>query len=395
MAPKFWSDLKKKWGIKGVEDSLAVADKSHLVQPALKAALDQAKDKNTVKKSKKGLISFFKSCRALNQKEMVGICRFLAGVKVKGEVNRSLWQEVMKCFVRLKYVEQKLYKDELEILKDGFDESLCCTWALYKAQDFFFSCGQIMSFNVAYFVVVMLFKHCVYVHVYVCVCVLVCACVCVFAYLCLCVLVCACLCLCVLVCACVCLCVCMFKPWLSVLVCVCLLIYVLFLFHICFLLMLWFIVSFKVTGGFFVSMSLLFVFSCCSSLGCMSMCVCLLIYVSFLFYVCFLLMLWFIVSFKVTGGFFVSMLLLFFLMLFKPWLHVHLCVFLLIYVSFLFYVCFLLMLWFIVSFKVTGGFFVSMLLLFFLMLFKSWLHVHVCVFACVCLVFHCVAFVFG
>ena len=39
LSPTFWADLKLKWGIKGVEDTLAVADKAPIIQPALKLAM--------------------------------------------------------------------------------------------------------------------------------------------------------------------------------------------------------------------------------------------------------------------------------------------------------------------------------------------------------------------
>ena len=155
------------FGIEGVEDSLKVADKTQLVQPSLKLAMDQARNKNTVNKSKTALISFFKGCRVLNQKEVVGICSFMVNIKVAGEVNRTLWQELMKSFVRLKYVDQKLHTGELEILKDSFDESLCHLWAQYKAEDLFFLLRANYLFQCCFFVL-MLFKPWLYFHMCVC-----------------------------------------------------------------------------------------------------------------------------------------------------------------------------------------------------------------------------------
>ena len=82
IGPLWWQAVKRKYGISSCASSLVVNDPNEEVQPELKRALAAASTGNPSKRSSALLEGFFASGRRMNQKELVGVARWMIDKRV-------------------------------------------------------------------------------------------------------------------------------------------------------------------------------------------------------------------------------------------------------------------------------------------------------------------------
>jgi len=117
MGASFWKEVKHKFGITAVQESLQVKTASETVAPELVRALELATCANPGKRNMSLLETFFGECDGLNQKECVGIVRHMMGKKVGcNKKNRAVFVAFARCVGRLDVVSQ--FEEELQLLKD-------------------------------------------------------------------------------------------------------------------------------------------------------------------------------------------------------------------------------------------------------------------------------------
>jgi len=102
----YWTRLRQEYGVES-GPPLKVLNPDEKVQPALCLALSKAKHNNAAMRTKKDLIAFFATVGSLNQKEVVGLCKYLAELKIAGnEASSMCMSSAMKAFIRLKITEK-------------------------------------------------------------------------------------------------------------------------------------------------------------------------------------------------------------------------------------------------------------------------------------------------
>jgi hypothetical protein len=118
----YWAQLKQMYSVTDLEKVLLVKDPTEMVQPKLIEALKQATSTNTNLKSKSLLTTYFAQGSSMNQKELCGVIKHLLRSKVKGNTTSC------KCMLQfMKFVMKaglyKKYPEELDVLRDQFDEA--------------------------------------------------------------------------------------------------------------------------------------------------------------------------------------------------------------------------------------------------------------------------------
>lgn len=98
----YWSKLRSEFGVASTLSQLKVQNPQDSVSSALCEALAEAKNTNAAHRSKRHLTSFFGTVASLNQKEVVGIVKYLSEIKpAANEGSAMAMSAAMKAFVRL------------------------------------------------------------------------------------------------------------------------------------------------------------------------------------------------------------------------------------------------------------------------------------------------------
>ena len=130
----FWTELRSKYS---VEDegadvaALKVEDKTQEVSAELLSALRTAQTPNSTTRSRGPLVAWMASTTGINQKEMVGLVRFIQ--PIRPSVSASSLQvviEFMRCITRLKL--EKQFEREINHNVDTMDEALVSALAMMR-----------------------------------------------------------------------------------------------------------------------------------------------------------------------------------------------------------------------------------------------------------------------
>ena len=96
-------------------------------------ALELAKNKNSHMRDKSAVISWVQSARRVNQKEMVALGRLaLEGNVFASAQALQLTLELMRMIIRLNL--EPAFANEVEVLRDAFDNALVRSYTLWKAE---------------------------------------------------------------------------------------------------------------------------------------------------------------------------------------------------------------------------------------------------------------------
>jgi len=81
LGPAYWQKIRQQYSLEDPTSRLIVKDDSEKVDPALVAALQQARSPNAAARSKSLLVNWCSSAVDVNQKMIVGLVKFIANLK--------------------------------------------------------------------------------------------------------------------------------------------------------------------------------------------------------------------------------------------------------------------------------------------------------------------------
>ena len=117
----YWIKLRKMYGGGMENEGLTVTDKSLTICTQLWEALELATNTNTTLKSKSGLLKYFGSCNAVNQKEYVGVVRHMLECRpTTSTASVTFFLEYMKWVQRLTLSER--FPEETKKVSSHMDQ---------------------------------------------------------------------------------------------------------------------------------------------------------------------------------------------------------------------------------------------------------------------------------
>lgn len=125
----YWQELREMYASgTSLCASLKVTDSKLPVADSLIEAIKCANSANVTKRTKAPLSWYLSSCRAMNQRELVGLLRHLTTIRPASSTSATtMVLDVMRCLLRLNLHTKE--KSTVDLMRHYFDEALCAAYA--------------------------------------------------------------------------------------------------------------------------------------------------------------------------------------------------------------------------------------------------------------------------